>query len=289
MTVSTEIIPLLVVVLLLLSASGGDVERMEVVFEGTHPVTAVDDALVVGGGEVTVPAGTTVEGQLYVIGGALVVDGRVRGDVTVLSGTASVTDGAVVTGRLDAVAGGATVADGATVGDLRRVEPTPAGRSPAVRYGFLAAQALALAALTAWLSRRRPRALATVGDSVVNHGLVSGVVGLLAGATLLVLFVYMAFTLILLPVSVLGLAGLVVVLGYSFAVYGYLLGRRLPVERVDAASALGAAVFLLALELLGTVPVLGALVQFALVGVGFGAVLLTYFGLHEFEPARIPE
>jgi hypothetical protein len=131
--------------------------------------------------------------------------------------------------------------------------------------------------------------LENVGDSVVHHTVVSGVVGSIAGTALLVLFVYMAFTLVLLPISILGLMAELLAVVYAYAVYGYLVGRRLPVERVDVATAVGAGLFLVGIEALGRVPVAGVLLQFLLVAVGFGAVLVTYFGLQEFEPVRIPE
>jgi hypothetical protein len=54
-------------------------------------------------------------------------------------------------------------------------------------------------------------------------------------------------------------------------------------------TAVGAGLFLIGIEALGRVPVAGFLAQFLLVAVGFGAVLVTYFGLQELEPVRIPE
>ena len=285
----TEVIPLLIVVLLMLSAGGAEPETMEVVFDGEHAVTSIDDALVVGGGTVTIPAEASVTGRLFVIGGDVRVDGRVDGDVRVLAGNLTLTDGAEVTGELQTVAGTATVADGARVGERTSLDVTPRPRSPLAEAGFLALQVLALGVLAGWVARRNPALLANVGDSIANHAVVSGVVGSIAGATLLVLFVYMAFTLVLLPVSVLGLLAELLLVVYAYVVYGFLIGRRLPVERVDLATAAGAGLFLLGVEALGRVPIAGFVGQFLLVAVGLGAVLITYLGLQRFEPARIPE
>jgi hypothetical protein len=55
------------------------------------------------------------------------------------------------------------------------------------------------------------------------------------------------------------------------------------------ATAVGARGFLLGIEALGRVPVAGFRFKFLLVTVGFGAVLVTYFGIREFEPARMPK
>jgi len=310
----TEIIPLLLVVLLLLAGSGAEPETMEVVFEGDHTLggngsvdvgattrgassgsgsagaragSAGTSALVVGGGSVTVPADTNVTAPLFVVGGDLRIEGQV-GDVRVLAGNLTLTDSAIVAGQLDVLGGQVSMADGAlvarqsdVVGELQDQTPT---RSPA---GFLL-QVGALALVGGLIARRNPALLANVGDSVTNHAAVSGVVGSIAGLALLVLFVYMAFTLVLLPLSVVGLAVEFGIVVYSYVVFGYLIGRQLPVERVDLASAAGAGLFVVGLELLGRVPLLGTFGQALLVAIGFGAVLITYFGLTEFEPAEIP-
>lgn len=285
----TEIIPLLVVVLLLLSASGVEPESMEVVFDGDHTISTTDDALVVGGGTVTIPSDAMVETRLFVVGGDVLIDGQIDGNVRVLAGNLTVTDGAEITGELQTIAGNTLVAEGALVGERTALDVTPQPRSPLANVGWFVLRLLALGGLGALLARRRPMLLENVGDSIAHHTVVSGVVGSIAAAALLVLFVYMAFTLILLPISVLGLIAEFLVVVYAYTVYGYLIGRRLPVERADVATAVGTGLFLIGVEALGRVPVAGFLLQFLLVTVGFGAVLVTYFGLQEFEPARIPE
>lgn len=284
----TEAIPLLIVVLLLASVGGGDVEEMTVTFGGDRALETVGDVHVVAGGTVTVPEGTTVDGDIYVTGGDARIAGAVDGDVTLLAGRLAVADGAAVSGTVRTVAGEARVADGAAVGSVSRVEPPEPSSSPARRVvGFLL-QFVVLGVAGWRLSRRRPRLLANVGHSVVEHPLVSGVVGSLAAVTLLVLFVYMAFTLVLIPVSVLGLLAELLVVLYGQVVFGYLIGTRLPIERVEVATVAGAGALLLALELLGAVPYVGGLVQFGVAVVGFGAVANTYFGLRRFEPAALP-
>ena len=279
----TEIIPLM------LSASGVEPESMGVVFDGDHAVSTADNALVVGGGTVSIPPDAMVETQLFVVGGDVRIRGRIDGNVRVLAGNLTVVDGAEITGELQTIAGNTVVAEGAHVGERTALEVTPQSRSPLANVGWFVLRALALGGLGALLARRKPLLLENVGDSIAHHTVVSGVVGSIAAAALLVLFVYMAFTLILIPISVLGLIAELLVVVYAYAVYGYLIGRRLPIERADVAAAVGAGLFLIGIEALGRVPVAGSLLQFLLVTVGFGAVLITYFGVQEFEPARIPE
>lgn len=280
-----EILPLLVVVVLLMTIGGENVEQMEVVFEGDREVSEVEDVLVVGGGTTTIPAGETVNGTIYVVGGDLDVRGRIDGDVDQLAGNVSVGEEAAVTGELRTIAGNASVAPGATVGSRSTIRVTSQELSPAREYGFLALQALVLALVAGALARRRPVLLGNVGDAVVHHPTVSGVVGAFTSATALSLFVFMAFTLILIPVSLFGIAVGLLSIAYALIAFGYLVGARLPIDRPARASAVGTAAVVVAVDLLGRVPLLGTAVQLLLILVGLGAVLVTYYGLRKFEPA----
>jgi hypothetical protein len=284
-----EILPLLVVALLLIGAQGGDVESIDIRVDGSHTVSELDDVLIVGGGTTTVPAETRLNGSLYVIGGDARIAGRVDGTVVQLAGTLAVDDTARVT-ELRLYGGERSVAPGSTVESRQRVEETlSADPSPGREVGFLVVQALVLSLAGLFIARRRPTLLDNVADSVTNHAVVSGTVGLLASVTLVALFTFMAFTLVLLPVSLLGLLLGVLVVGYGYVVFGFIVGRRLPVDRPDLAVATGVVVVVAAVELLGRVPVVGALVQFVFLTTAIGAILITYFGLREFEPVDLPE
>jgi hypothetical protein len=284
----TEVIPLLVVVLLLISIGGGDVEEMSVTFQGDTDVDSLADAHVVAGGTTTVPGDTTVAGDVYVIGGTADIDGTVDGDVTLLNGNLSVTESASVTGAIQTYSGSATISSDASVGRVSQFEPPTPSSSPAQRTGAFLLQFLVLGAFGWWLVERHPLLFENVGAAITEHVLVSGVVGSLGATTLLVLFVYMAFTLVLLPVAIIGLFAEFLIVLYGQAVFGYLIGRRLPIEGDGVSTLAGIAVFLLVLEVAGVVPYLGGLVQLTVAVVGFGAVLNTYFGLQRFEPVTIP-
>lgn len=285
----TEAIPLLIVVLLLVSVGGGDADQMTISFQGEQSLETLDDVHVVAGGTTTVPAGATVTGDIYVIGGTTRIEGELTGDVTVLAGNLTAIDGATVTGTIQTISGESTVADGATVGQVSRFDPPTPADSPARRIGGFLLQFLLVGSAGWWLTRRRPTLLDNVGHSITAHPIVSGVVGALAAATLLVLFVYMAFTLILLPLSIIGLLGEALLVFYGHVVFGYLIGRRLPIDHVGFATVAGIGLFLLGMDVLGVVPYVGTLVQFGLIAVGFGAVLNTYFGLQRFEPVTFRE
>lgn len=284
-----ESLPLLVVVLLLLAGGGADVDDLTVQYDGDRALTDGPDVLVVAGGEATVPAATTTPGPLYVIGGSATVAGTVEGDVVLLAGNLTVADGGAVTGELAAYGGSLDLDDGATVGTLTTLPTSTAADPAGAGPGWLALQAVVLGGAAGLLARRRPRALATVGDAVREHPVVVGTVGALTGATALVLLVFMAFTVVLLPVTVLGLAAGAVTAAYGYVAVGALAGRRLPVARPDVGAALGTVGLVVAMALVGRVPVVGPVVQFGVLAAGLGAVVVTYFGLRPFEPPTLPE
>ena len=284
----TEAIPLLVVVLLMISAGGGDVQELSVTFQGENDVDSLADVRVVAGGTTTVPADAAVDGDVYVIAGTAAIEGTVDGDVTLLNGNLSVRDGAVVTGTLQTYSGSAAVSPDASVGTVSQFEaPTPS-TSPVRRVGAFLLQFLVLGAFGWWLVTRHPIVIDNVGTAITDHALVSGVVGGLGATTLVVLFVYMAFTVVLLPVAVVGLFAEFLIVLYGQVVFGYLIGSRLPIKRDSVATLAGVAAFLLVFELLGLVPYLGGITQLLVAVVGFGAVLNTYFGLQRFEPVSLP-
>ncbi|ELZ88303.1 polymer-forming cytoskeletal protein [Haloferax sulfurifontis] len=284
----TEAIPLLVVVLLMVSIGGAEVQEMSVTFQGDNDIDSLADVHVVAGGTTTVPEGAAVSGDIYVIGGTTDIDGTVDGDVTLLNGNLSVQNGATVTGTLQTYSGSADVSSEASVGRVSQFEPPTPSSSPARRVGGFILQFIVLGAFGWWLVERHPLVVENVGAAITDHALVSGVVGSLGATTLLVLFVYMAFTLILLPVAIVGLLAEFLVVLYGQTVFGYLIGARFPIERDGVATIVGIASFLLVLELLGLVPYLGEIAQLTVSLVGFGAVLNTYFGLQRFEPVTIP-
>jgi hypothetical protein len=280
-----ELLPLLIVALLLLSAGGADVDSIEIRADGERTVTDVEDVLIVGGGTARVPAGARVEGSLYVVGGDVAVAGRVDGEVVQLAGTLAVAESAAITDELRLFGGERTIATGASIERRTTLPATEAVRSPAEQAGWVAVQVLVVT-LAGWaVARRSPGLLRNVGDAVTEHALVSGTVGLLASAAGVALLVFMAITILLLPVSLLGLLVGVLTVVYVHVTFGYLLGRRLPIDSVPAATATGAGGVVLALEVLGRVPIVGDTVRLGTILVGVGAVLVTYFGLSEFEPA----
>lgn len=285
-----ETVPLLVVALLLVSAQPG-VDTVTAVVDGSQALPDGADAVVVAGGSVTVPADARVTTSVYVIDGSVTIEGTVEGRLVQLAGNVSVGSGGAVTGPYQVLGGDRRVAEGAAVEVEEVAEPVTRDRSPAESAVFLLLQAAGLAVVSFLLGRRAPDLLGTVADAVRHHPVVSGTVGLLASVTLLAVFVFMAFTIILIPVSLLGLAGGLVVYLYAYVALGYLVGRSLPGDRLGerpgVATAAGSILVLVASRLLARIPVIGETIPAVALVVAMGAVVVTYFGLREFEPPQL--
>ena len=104
-------------------------------------------------------------------------------------------------------------------------------RTLATRLQSLALATLLPTALAYLLLRVRPRPVARIGAAITDHALVSGSLGLLAGVIGLVLVVFMAFTIVLIPVAVglLLVVGLVALLGWI--ALGHALASRVAAWR----------------------------------------------------------
>lgn len=284
-----ELIPLLIIALLMISAGGAEVETAELVMEGDHDITDHRGALIVGDATVTVPVDTEVSGPIYVIGGELRVQGSITGDVTQLSGTLAVEDGAAIDGQLLHVAGTERLADGARIGERTTADVTPTERGPVATYLPSVLLTLLLALVGGWMGRKRPALLNNVGTAAREYTVVSLTVGALLFVTFLAVFVFMAFTLVLIPVSLLGLLVGMLAIAYGVLAWGYLLGAQLETDRADFATAVGVVAVMIVLQVLGFVPLIGELVAIGILLTGLGAVVVTYFGLSQFEPAILPE
>jgi hypothetical protein len=285
--VRPESVPLLLVALLLVSAQPG-VEVVSTVVGGDRTIESGSDAVIVLDGNATVSSETQANTSLYVVGGDVRIAGTLDGSVVQFAGDVTVEESATVTEAYRIYGGVRTVADGATVSVDRVAEPFTGQRTPTSAVGVFLLQALGLGVVAFLVGRRYPDLLANVGHAIRAHPAVSGTVGLLSIVTLLALFVFMAFTLVLLPVTVLGLAGGILVLVYAHVCVGYVLGDVLPLEASGPATAAGSVLFLTATQLLGLVPVVGGLVSVLLLVTATGAVVVTYFGLRRFQPVRIP-
>lgn len=258
--------------------------------------TLVGDT-VVAGGTMFLDEGAEHLGSMTVLAGDTRISGRIVGDLTILGGTATLTDTAMITGDLVAAVGAVTRTQGTVVqGSVRNAltassEPSALGERAA--WSLLA---VAVMAGLAWLATRlAPRPMHRTAAAATGFPLVSGALGALILIAALPLMASMIFTLFLIPV-----AGIVLLGVGATAVYGLLatgcelgghIGRRLGMAWTPSrAASLGTAILMAGLLLIRFVPFVGAGVTAIIFLISVGATFLTAFGLRTYlPPSEFPD
>lgn len=309
--------PLFVVLLLLLLLSACAAEDAAgvvsgtLVWQGEHVYgdgERIQGQLLVLSGEVRVAEGARVDGSVYVVAGEVQIGGEVGGDVAIIGGDLLLEPGAIIEGDLSlgggdvqqspqAIVRGEVLGGADVTVSLDTLFPQPNARDRLLR---LLPQALLTAALAYLVARFLGRPLHNARRAAVQHPIVSGAMGLLVAIVGPSLLVLMAFTVILIPVTLLAvlLTGAVVLYAWIAlgAALGHWLRRRFNREwSTPVATAIGAFVFMAVTDLLVFIPFVGGWIGILATVVGVGAVFLTRLGLRPFEPSydfappRLPE
>lgn len=255
----------------------------------------VNNNLTIIGTDAAFDEDSTVNGDLTIIGGNVSIDGKVDGNISVMGGYVHLDDHATVTGDLVTLGGTVRRSSQARVEGNQTSErsslPLPWMQALPVIVNFdpiagpLTAifQAFALAALAIVVQLFAGNHLDRAGRSAVGQPVVSGGVGLLtmivAPAMILILFV----TIILIPLSLLGVLALALAVLFGWVALGLMLGRQMSVwlkqswtDPINAA--VGTLVLSLLASMLNLIPCLGWLANFLIWLVALGTALLTRFG-----------
>jgi hypothetical protein len=281
---------------LLLSACTGGLQSAHFIFDGVYhipPQGSADRLLVQFNGDTRLDTGTVFTGTTFIIEGTFELAGRYDGALTIFGGELVVAEGAQVDGLLSVGGGTVTLHPNATVradvreGDLQIPRTTLTTGSVLlddVLWFLLETVPLMLLSLV--LSRWWRRPLARIEDALIGHPLVSAAMGLLFGIVALSLIVVIVFTIILIPVALLGLLILFLAVGVGLAAMGHILGRWLVGQLgwslpTGVTAALGVAIVMLLLNLLEPLPIIGLMPLLVMV-TGLGAVALTRMGLRPF-------
>ena len=228
-----------------------------------------------GAGSFTLGEDAVVEGRLQAGAGSARLAGTVRGDAAVGAGSLVLEPTATFEGDLrydgeltdrGATVGGSLIHD-PSLGDGDRRFLDGVGDVVFGVYGFLVSFVLGAVLLLAF-----PAGTDRVRDRVREDPLMSGLYGLVALVGVPVLLVFVALTIIGIPLAIVGalvfaLAAWVASVLGRYAVGSWLLGY-VGTENRWAALFVG----LLAVALVGLVPVLGGLVEFVVLLLGLGAL-----------------
>lgn len=252
----------------------GDVEAMA----GNVRITgSVVGGVTVFGGNVLVGESGTIGRTLDAAAGEVEINGTIQGDATIGAGRISLGPAALITGNLEYNAGSLERhPESRVTGSIERVESADVAGGPLAPnwatslYGFLTTLLLGVILLLAF-----PRFSRRVATRVADDPLTSGGVGLVALIVGPILLVLLAITIIGIPLALLGafLFALLVWIGNLYGIYsvgGWLLSFA-DVDNRWVALLFG----LLLVALLSPIPLVGGIVQFLLLLLGLGALLLT--------------
>jgi hypothetical protein len=267
----------------------------------------LDTNLTVIGGNATLDEGSTVNGDVTVIGANMAIDGKVNGSVSVLGGYVYLNDHAQVTGELVTLGGtvhrsaqakvlGKTTSGKSNGIPLMRVLPVNMTFDPVTGPLMSFFRALALAALAIVLQLFAAPLMGHTGRTILAQPIASGGIGLLTVVIAPVLIIILAITIILIPLSLLGILALGIAFLFGWLCLGLVRGRQLAAWlKLSWSEPVSAGIGTLALSLLSSmltlIPCLGWLVN-ALVGlIGLGAAILTRFGTQDYPavPAALPQ
>lgn len=294
-------VPMLILLLLLLTGcSAQGLYSLTVITDGQHELARdVPGDLLVLGGAATLAEGATVAGNVHVLLGELLVLGEINGDVAFLNGRLHLAPTARIDGDLNLGGGAYSAAPGAVIAgriDTGAGVALPSASQRAISnlwatLGRGLVGGLLLGLVAAILARYRPTGVRRIGEAATQHTLICAAMGVLVGLVGVSLLVTMAYTVVLIPVTLLGLLVLAGAVLFGWIGLGIEVGRlaggalRRPLRPAVAAMG-GTLAVVLAVELASLVPVVGGLLAASLALVALGAAALTRLGLRPFTPAE---
>jgi len=295
---------LLIVSAWLLSACGHNgLYHLSWITSGEHAISGnIPGDLVMLDGVVNLKSGSKLQGSLHILSGKAILGGEVQGDVSYLGGELILEPDAYLHGDLNLGGGAYYLSPSAQIdGEVRSGSgiglpdlPQQTASSGLEGVARTLISGILLGCLAVLLHNFTPSALQQVGDCICSHSLVSGSMGLLVGVVGISLLVTIAYTILLIPVTLLGLFMLGAAIVFGWAAMGVMLAtlglRLLKRQGMSGTVAfMGGLCFFLLLEIISSLPLVGGLIGIGVALVGLGAVFLTRFGRYKFESADLPE
>ncbi len=255
------------------------------------------------GGIIHIMPDSRIDGNVYLAGGQIKIDGVISGDLNTLGAQVSFGETGMVAGDVNLIGSGSSGIEKAFVlGELNQngwpaipTIPTMNTWGPVVSYDhffggllWLPLRSFLWAALAILVLLFAPKLVARVQHSAIKEPVLSGGVGLASSIVVITVIVILAITIVCIPFSF--LLGLAFILAWALGLIslGLEVGQRLAgLAKQDWALAVsaGLGVFILTLVLNGidfAIPIVGFLPKVLVSMVGLGAVILTRFGTHSY-------
>jgi hypothetical protein len=265
----------------------------------------LNEELLIIGGLVTLENGSTLNGDILIVGGSLNVSGQVNGAIVVAGGSLDLTSSAIVSGDITTAGTslhrdpGAVIAGNVTTEQDGPFIVTPPGvHIPQVNmaidpfFNFIGffLRVLLWALLAMLLALFLPDQINRVSHAAMTKPFIAGGLGLFTVIVLPLVLVIMALTILLIPVSLIGVLLIIVAWFFGVVAMGTELGHRFAgifKSQWHPALAAGLGTFFLILVINGMealIPCLGWLPKGVVGMLGLGAVLLTRFGTQPYPP-----
>jgi hypothetical protein len=265
--------------------------------QGTHVIESgqqmTSDVAIVGG-SVTFEDETQLTGTIYLFGGELTLNGEVEGDVAALGGSILLEDQSSISGDFYVAGSDVTRAAGATIaGEETNLSAQELGlgqRRSALDVVWQAVSTTLVIALIAGLSvRLMPTLTKRLARTSTGYPVMSGALGVLMLLIFPILLVFMAFTIILIPLTLIGGFVLALLVGYGVIGLGRGVGERVSRWRSwplspSVSAAIGTGAISFALNLIALVPIAAEISMVVVGAVAFGSVVLSGFGTRVYEP-----
>jgi cytoskeletal protein CcmA (bactofilin family) len=261
---------------------------------------ALSGNLLVIGGTATIADKANLNGDIVLVGGTISVSGNVNGDIVAVGGAVNLESYAVVSGGITLVGANLNRSPLAKVsGTISEQNPEifnfdfnqPGGvklpfaftQNPLTKLLNTTLQALAMAVLAVILGLLLPNQLKRVSDTVVREPLIAGGVGLLTIIVAPTVLMLLVITILLIPVSLLGMLVLVLAIFYGFVAVGFEIGQRIAaLFKTTWNPSISAGIGVLLLSLVTGyatfIPCIGVLIGIIVSIFGLGAVVISRFG-----------
>lgn len=288
----------------------------KIVFGGSYELNAgetLNGDLAVFGGIAKIHNEAKVNGDIFITGGLLEVDGSVSGDVVAIGGSISLGSHSVIDGNLTTVNAPIKKADGAIIKGNTTVQTPgafdlkdlpffklpltirPGAIQPKVNLDILkplgdmlwaVLKSFGLAALALILMLFLATPTERVAQSIVKQPVFAGGLGLLTIIIAPALLLLLGITIILLPLSLLGLLVLAIALLYGWFAIGFEVGKRLTLLlkwncTAPVSAGLGTLVLTLVVSAVSWIPCVGWLAPAIVLMLGLGGVFISGFGIKD--------
>ena len=292
---------ILFVILSLAACAPVGVNGGRVITGGTYTLNSgetLDSNMVMLGGQATLKDGSHINGDLSVFGGNIDVNGEINGNITMFGGNMNLGPQTVIRGSLSVSGGNVNRSSSAKIEgnvssgngfDIPTVVPIPS-RSAGGQFAWFVFQILMQAALAALIVIFMPAQVARTARAIFGQMTTTAGIGFLSIIALPVLMLLFVFTLILIPVSLIGILVMFVAITFGWTAIGLEVGQRIArAMKWDIQPAIEAGLGTLALAFvangIGMIPFVGWLAPLAISILALGGVILTRFGTQEYVPS----